>query len=124
MKIGTTFDFEGNEYSIKSIDMDDPDKKRFPTGRLNASKFKGEGPYRVLQAGRPKAFDLKIVADILGHSINSVDVVENIENATIPIEISSAWDKFSNVSEERVDEILDFAEDKSVDRDWGDTGGF
>jgi len=118
MKIGTTFEFEGNQYSIKNIDLDDSDKKRFPTGRLNASKFKGAGAYRTLQAGRPKAFDLQVVAEILGVPVESANIVEDVENADIPKEISASWDNFRKTPVERVDEVINMLPDKSTESEW------
>jgi len=118
MKIGTTFSFEGNDYSIKSIDMSDPDKKRFPNGRLNASKFKGVGSFATLQAGRPKAFDIKVVADILGVAISSESYVEDVENATIPDDVSQSWESFRRTPIEKVDKVLDMLDDKATVKDW------
>jgi hypothetical protein len=90
MKIGDTFFFDGNEYSIKSIDRESTEK--FPSGRVDASKFIGthddkENP-RTIQRGRPKMFEFRDVAEALGEEFTAPEVVSDVKIAE---PTSSAW---------------------------------
>jgi hypothetical protein len=92
MKVGDTFFIEGVEYSIKNIDKTSSDK--FPSGRVDASKFVGnyndvENP-RIIQRGRPKAFNLVDVADVFGEGCNTPTYSTN-SNENNSDKISSAW---------------------------------
>ena len=90
MKVGDTFFFDGTEFSIKMIDTKSTEK--FPTGRVDASKFIGthddpETP-RTIQRGRPKMFNRGDVAEILGETLPTTEIVSDVEMTE---EVSSAW---------------------------------
>ena len=81
MKVGDTFFFDGIEFSIKNIDTESTEK--FPTGRVDASKFIGthddpENP-RTIQRGRPKMFNFSDVAEILGETFTTTEVASDAE---------------------------------------------
>lgn len=68
MQIGTVFNYEGNQFTIKDVDM----SERGPSGkigRVDASLLKAgkDGVVRP-QRGRPRMFDYDTVAKILGIS--------------------------------------------------------
>ena len=90
MKVGDTFFFDGTEFSIKNIDTKSTEK--FPTGRVDASKFIGthddpENP-RTIQRGRPKMFSRGDVAEALGETLPTTEVVSDVKMTG---EVSSAW---------------------------------
>lgn len=90
MKVGDTFFFDGIEFSIKNIDTESTEK--FPSGRVDASKFIGthddtENP-RTIQRGRPKMFNRNDVAEFLGETLPTTEIVSDVKMTE---EVSSAW---------------------------------
>jgi len=95
MKVGDTFFFDGKEFSIKNIEATSSEK--FPNGRVDASRFVGshddsENP-RTIQRGRPKGFELSVVAEILGETISTPNVESDIDTS------DSAGTKWSELRE-------------------------
>jgi len=90
MKVGDTFFFEGTEFSIKNIDTGSTEK--FPTGRVDASKFTGshddpENP-RTIQRGRPKMFNRSTVAEALGEPLPTPEITSDVK---VEPETKSDW---------------------------------
>lgn len=86
MDIGQVFIFEGDEFAIKRVILPggrDEKGNTYDNGRVDASKFVGEGPDRRIQKGRPKMFDYPAVAEILG---------EDVPESIIPVSITEAPD--------------------------------
>lgn len=93
MKVGDTFIFEGQEFSIKEIDTSSTEK--FPTGRVNASRFVGshddpENP-RTIQRGRPKMFNLNDVAEVMGEKFTTPEITSDV---AMTESTSTAWSDF------------------------------
>lgn len=112
MQVGDTFTFEGEEFSIKNIIVD-TDDVRFPNGRVDASKFVGEGIFRKIQKGRPKAFKYETVAEILGESMPDRDIDIGIE---VSKEVEINWDAIKDP--EIVEGLLSTIDDDSTVDDW------
>lgn len=69
MDIGQVFTFEGAEFAVKRVIFPggtDSEGRVYSEGRVDASRFVGEGVERHIQRGRPKMFDYASVATILG----------------------------------------------------------
>lgn len=83
MDIGQTFTFEGSEFAIKRIIVPggtDTHGTTYKDGRVDASKFVGEGMDRRIQKGRPKMFDYSTIATILGEPTNPGSVESDLTN--------------------------------------------
>jgi len=101
MKVGDTFIFEEQEFSIKNIDT--VSTERFPSGRVDASKFVGshddpENP-RTIQRGRPKMFNLSDVAEILGEEFTTPEITSDVEMTE---STESAWSNFRTSDETKI----------------------
>lgn len=81
MDIGQTFTFEGDEFAIKRIILPggtDSNGNTYENGRVDASKFVGEGVARRIQKGRPKMFNYPTVATILGETTTPASVESDL----------------------------------------------
>lgn len=101
MKVGDTFYFDDQEFSIKDIDT--TSSERFPHGRVDASKFIGkhgdlENP-RTIQRGRPKMFHLNDVAEIMGEEITIPEISSDVEMSESN---SSEWTNFRDSEETKI----------------------
>lgn len=113
MDIGQTFFFEGEEFAIKRIIVPggtDGDGVVYNKGRIDASKFVGEGVERRIQRGRPKMFDYAPVAEILGESTIPDSVQSDLEE-----EDNSAIEEWKS-QRDNSEKIKSFMENYGVDK--------
>ncbi len=111
MNVGDTFVFEGTEYSIKKIDMNK--SLKFPTGRVDASKFVGEGFDRRVQRGRPKMLHFKDVEDIFGPS--EPTPTPDVE---VPGDVKEEWSKVRRTTPIDGESLLTSLPDSASSSDW------
>lgn len=124
MKIGDVFTFGGDEYAIKKIDKNYYDKKKYPNGRVDASKFIGEGAERRIQRGKPKAFDLNEIATLLtgdladfGYNDSSSDS-EAGEMEDLNEEVIDEWNGLRGASPDGIKEVLNMLPEDKDSLDW------
>ena len=118
MNIGSTFFYQGNEYSIKQIDA--LASFKFPSGKVTASKFVGEGADRRIQSGRPKYFHYDEVAVIMGEDedFDDGETNESEPEPKVMNEVVKTWHNLRSADPEKVEGLLSSLPDKSTNNDW------